>query len=72
MTKTLNAQINYLINLNNAISKVIEFTRKTKTKTYEAKQLREKLYQLQMSLDEKMVALARINAQEHEKRLAII
>lgn len=70
MTKTLNAQINYLINLNNAISKVIEFTRKTKT--YEAKQLREKLYQLQISLDEKMVALARINIQEHEKRLAII
>lgn len=69
MTKTLNMQINYLINLNNAVSKVIEFTRKMKT--YEAKQLREKLYQLQISLDEKMVALARINIQEHEKMLAI-
>ncbi len=69
MTKTLNMQINYLINLNNAVSKVIEFTRKMKT--YEAKQLREKLYQLQMSLDEKMVALAKRNIQEHEKMLAI-
>ena len=62
---TLNEQINYLIKVSKAASIVVDFSRKTKT--YEARQLRNLLDRMQVNIDGKICELAKLSLQEHEK-----